>query len=88
MGKETFAWPNNARIAFVLGIAFECWDQEQASRAAGRLQSPLPANALCKRDYSTETFRDFGGKVGVQAAARYLRHVRSEGEHADQWSHL
>ena len=87
MGKETFAWPNNARIAFVLGIAFECWDRNKPSRG-GALQSPLPANALCKRDYSTETFRDFGGKIGVKAAPRYLRQVRSKSEHADQWSHL
>jgi peptidoglycan/xylan/chitin deacetylase (PgdA/CDA1 family) len=49
----------------VLGIAFECWDRDKPSRG-GALQSPLPANALCKHDYSTETFRDFGGKIGVR----------------------
>ena len=47
----------------MLGIAFECWDRNKPSRG-GALQSPLPANALCKRDYSSETFRDFGGKIG------------------------
>src|SRR5438128_10285888 len=65
MAKEPFTWPNDARIAFVLGIGFEAWDRNKPSRG-GALQSPLPANALCKRDYSTETFRDFGGKVGVR----------------------
>ncbi|MBM2805987.1 MAG: NodB y protein, partial [Deltaproteobacteria bacterium] len=63
MAQQSFHWPNNARIAFVLGIAFECWDRNKPSRG-GALQSPLPANALCKRDYSTETFRDFGAKIG------------------------
>jgi hypothetical protein len=65
MAKPPFKWPNNARIAFVLGIAFEAWDRNKPSRG-GALQSPLPANALCKRDYSTETFREFGGKIGVR----------------------
>ena len=65
MPKQPFKWPNNARIAFVLGIAFEAWDRNKPSRG-GALQSPLPANALCKRDYSTETFREFGGKIGVR----------------------
>ena len=65
MAKQRFAWPNNARIAFVLGIAFEAWDRNKPSRGAA-LQSALPANALCKRDWSTETFREFGGKVGVK----------------------
>ena len=64
MAKQPFKRPNNARIAFVLGIAFEAWDRNKPSRG-GALQSPLPANALCKRDYSTETFREFGGKIGV-----------------------
>jgi hypothetical protein len=29
------------------------------------VQSPLPANALARR-LLTETFRDFGGKIGVR----------------------
>ena len=65
MATKPFHWPNKARIAFVLGIAFECWDRSKPSRG-GALQSPLPANAVCKHDYSTETFRDFGGKIGVK----------------------
>ncbi|TMA08912.1 MAG: hypothetical protein E6J89_13885 [Deltaproteobacteria bacterium] len=65
MAQRSFSWPNNARIAFVLGIAFEAWDRTKPSRG-GALQSPLPANALCKRDYSTETFREFGPKVGLR----------------------
>ncbi len=65
MADRPFAWPNNSRIAFVLGIAFEAWDRTKPSRG-GALQSPLPANALCKRDYSTETFREFGPKVGLR----------------------
>ncbi|HSE88307.1 MAG TPA: hypothetical protein VLJ79_18950, partial [Candidatus Binatia bacterium] len=27
MAQQPFKWPNNARIAFVLGIAFEAWDR-------------------------------------------------------------
>lgn len=65
MARERFTWPDNARIAFVLGIAFEAWDRDKPSRG-GALQSPLPKDALCKRDYSTETFRDFGARVGVR----------------------
>lgn len=61
---DRLKWPEDARIAFVLSIAFEAWDRDKPSRG-GALQSPLPANALCKRDYSTETFRDFGAKVGL-----------------------
>ena len=64
MAKQPFKWPNNARIAFVLGIAFEAWDRNKPSR--GVRCSRRPANALCKRDYSTETFREFGGKIGVR----------------------
>ena len=65
MVARLFTWPNHARIAFVVGIAFEAWDKTKPSRG-GALQSPLPANALCKRDYSTETFREFGAKVGLR----------------------
>jgi allantoinase len=65
MALHSFSWPNNARVAFVLGIAFEAWNRTKPSRG-GALQSPLPANALCKRDYSTETFREFGPKIGLR----------------------
>ncbi len=65
MPEKKFSWPKNARIAFVLGIAFEAWDRAKPTRGEA-LQSPLPANALCKRDYSTETFREFGAKVGLR----------------------
>jgi len=65
MAREPFAWPGNARVAFVVGIAFEAWDRSKPTRG-GALQSPLPKDALCKRDWSTETFREFGAKVGVK----------------------
>ena len=65
MAERKFTWPDNARVAFVLGIAFESWDRKKPTRGAA-LQSPLPANALCKWDYSTETFREFGPKVGLR----------------------
>ncbi|MGH7848141.1 MAG: polysaccharide deacetylase family protein [Candidatus Binatia bacterium] len=65
MTQRPFAWPKNARVAFVLAIAFEAWDRTKPTRGEA-LQSPLPANALCKRDYSTETFREFGAKVGLK----------------------
>ena len=32
MAKKPFTWPNHARVAFVLGIAFECWDRSKPSR--------------------------------------------------------
>ncbi len=65
MAESQIRWPNNARLAFVLGIAFEAWDQNKPTQGAA-LQSPLPKDALCKRDWSTETFREFGGKVGLR----------------------
>ena len=65
MARKPFAWPGNARVAFVVGIAFEAWDRSKPTRG-GALQSPLPANALCKRDYSTESFREFGPKIGIR----------------------
>ncbi len=65
MAARPFIWPDNARVAFVLGIAFESWDRSKPSRG-GALQAPLPKDALCKRDYSTETFREFGAKVGLR----------------------
>jgi len=65
MAREPFAWPGNARVAFVVGIAFEAWDRSKPTRG-GALQSPLPKDAVCKRDWSTETFREFGAKVGVR----------------------
>jgi len=65
MAREPFTWPGNARVAFVLGIAFEAWDRSKPTRG-GALQSPLPKDALCKRDYSTESFREFGPKVGIR----------------------
>ena len=65
MADRPFSWPNNTRIAFVLGIAFEAWDRTKPLRGA-TLQSPLPANALCKWGYSTETFREFGHRVGLR----------------------
>ena len=65
MAEKKFTWPKNARMAFVLGIAFEAWDRTKPTRGEA-LQSPLPANAVCKRDYSTETFREFGAKVGLR----------------------
>ena len=38
MAQQPFKWPNNARIAFVLGIAFEAWDRSKPS-SGGALQS-------------------------------------------------
>jgi allantoinase len=58
-------WPNDARMAFVLGIAFEAWDKTKPTQGAA-LQSSLPKDALWKRDWSTETFREFGAKVGLK----------------------
>ena len=58
-------WPDDARVAFVLGIAFEAWDRTKPTQGAA-LQSPLPKDALWKRDWSTETFREFGAKVGLK----------------------
>jgi peptidoglycan/xylan/chitin deacetylase (PgdA/CDA1 family) len=66
MGGKSFQWPNNARVAFVLGIAFEAWDRNKPTRGRGLQRGSIPANAVCKRDYSTETFREFGAKIGLQ----------------------
>ena len=63
--EKTLTWPNHARVAFVLGIAFEAWDKNKPTQGAA-LQSPLPKDALWKRDWSTETFREFGAKVGLK----------------------
>src|ERR1041384_1270362 len=65
MGRKPFARPRNARAGFVVGIALAGGDRSKATRG-GALQSPLPANALCKRDYSTESFREFGPKIGIR----------------------
>jgi peptidoglycan/xylan/chitin deacetylase (PgdA/CDA1 family) len=65
MSQDQMKWPNNARVAFVLGVAFEAWDRAKPTRGSA-LQSPLPRDALCKRDWSTETFREFGPKVGLK----------------------
>jgi peptidoglycan/xylan/chitin deacetylase (PgdA/CDA1 family) len=48
-----------------LGIAFESWDRTKPTQGAA-LQSPLPKDALWKRDWSTETFREFGAKIGLR----------------------
>ena len=32
MAREPFTWPGNARVAFVLGIAFEAWDRSKPTR--------------------------------------------------------
>ena len=63
--EKTLTWPDDARVAFVLGIAFEAWDKNKPTQGAA-LQSPLPKDALWKRDWSTETFREFGAKVGLK----------------------
>jgi allantoinase len=63
--QKPLTWPNNARLAFVLGIAFEAWDRTKPTQGSA-LQSPLPKDALWKRDWSTETFRDFGAKIGLR----------------------
>jgi allantoinase len=63
--EKTLTWPDDARVAFVLGIAFEAWDRDKPTQGAA-LQSPLPKDALWKRDWSTETFREFGAKVGLK----------------------
>ncbi len=65
MHEQPLTWPKGARVAFVVGIAFEAWDRTRPSRGTA-LMAPLPANALCKWDYSTETFREFGPKVGLK----------------------
>jgi hypothetical protein len=66
MAKKTFAWPNDARVAFVLGIAFEAWDRTKPSRGRALQGSAIPASAVCRWDYSTETFREFGAKIGLK----------------------
>ncbi len=66
MAGESFRWPNGARVAFVLGIAFEAWDRTKPTRGRGLQRGSIPANAVCKRDYSTETFREFGAKIGLK----------------------
>ena len=66
MAGESFQWPNNARVAFVLGVAFEAWDRNKPTRGRGLQRGSIPANAVCKRDYSTETFREFGAKIGLK----------------------
>ncbi len=65
MAEKGLTWPNNARVTLVIGIAFEAWDRTKPTRGAA-LQSPLPKGALWKRDWSTETFRELGGKVGLK----------------------
>src|SRR6266508_413332 len=65
MSEPAWQWPNNARVAFVLGIALEAWDRTKPTQGAA-LQSPLPKDALYKWDWSTETFRDFGPKIGMK----------------------
>jgi peptidoglycan/xylan/chitin deacetylase (PgdA/CDA1 family) len=65
MSEVQLKWPNNARVAFVLGIALEAWDRTKPTQGAA-LQSPLPKDALYKWDWSTETFRDFGPKIGMK----------------------
>jgi peptidoglycan/xylan/chitin deacetylase (PgdA/CDA1 family) len=66
MAPKPFTWPNNARVAFVLGIAFEAWDRNKPTAGRGLQHGSIPANAVCRRDYSTETFREFGAKVGLR----------------------
>jgi peptidoglycan/xylan/chitin deacetylase (PgdA/CDA1 family) len=66
MTEPVFRWPNNARVAFVLGIAFEAWDRTKPTRGRGLQRGSIPPNAVCKRDYSTETFREFGAKIGLK----------------------
>jgi allantoinase len=65
MSELQLKWPNNARVAFVLGIALEAWDRTKPTQGVA-LQSPLPKDALYKWDWSTETFRDFGPKIGMK----------------------
>ena len=33
MADKPFTWPNSARVAFVLGIAFEAWDRKKPTAA-------------------------------------------------------
>lgn len=66
MAGQSFRWPNDARIAFVLGIAFEAWDRTKPTKGRGLQRGSIPANAVCKRDYSAETFREFGAKIGLK----------------------
>ena len=66
MKQQPFTWPNKARLAFVLGIAFEAWDRSKPTTGRGLQRGSIPANAVCRRDYSTETFREFGAKVGLR----------------------
>lgn len=53
MTMTTFTWPNNARVAFVLGIAFEAWDkpnQPPAGRCKGdRFRRTQFAGAIIPR---------------------------------------
>ena len=65
MSELQLKWPNDARVAFVLGIALEAWDRTKPTQGAA-LQSPLPKDALYKWDWSTETFREFGPKRGMK----------------------
>ena len=43
----------------------------------------IPAKRVCKRDYSTETFREFGAKVGLRRLLD-ICDARSQSQHADQ----
>lgn len=66
MTVTNFTWPNKARVAFVLGIAFEAWDRTKPTTGRPLQGGSIPANAVCRRDYSTETYREFGAKVGLR----------------------
>ena len=61
MAKQPFKWPNNARIAFVLGIAFEAWDRNKPSRG-GALQSPLPRTRFASVIIPLKRFVNSGGR--------------------------
>ena len=57
-------WPNGARIAIVLQIPFEVWDEHSPSLAT---VPQLPDERLVagERDLLTESFRRYAGEVGM-----------------------
>jgi allantoinase len=65
--EEPIEWPNKARIAIVLTVAFE-WSDKLAFghlHTSYGMLGPFPKDALCKIDFPTASMWEYGGKVGV-----------------------
>ena len=84
MAQQPFTWPNKARLAFVLGIAFEAWDRSKPTTGRG-LQRGLDPR---QRGLQARLLHGDVSRVRRQsrfaAAAGYLRSLRSQSQHADQ----